>query len=82
MTFPQNLAAPASAAAGIGRRPLLLALAAAALYAAVPSLARAEGFPDKPLRLVVPFPAGGAADMMARGMAQRLGSEPGTAGGR
>lgn len=77
MTFPQNLAAPASAAASIGRRPLLLALAAAALYAAVPSLARAEGFPDKPLRLVVPFPAGGAADMMARGMAQRLGSELG-----
>jgi tripartite-type tricarboxylate transporter receptor subunit TctC len=34
-------------------------------------------FPDKPLRLVVPFPAGGAADVMARGMAQRLGTELG-----
>jgi tripartite-type tricarboxylate transporter receptor subunit TctC len=34
-------------------------------------------FPDKPLRLIVPFPAGGAADVMARGMAQRLGTELG-----
>ena len=34
-------------------------------------------FPDKPIRLIVPFPPGGAADVMARGMAQRLGSELG-----
>jgi tripartite-type tricarboxylate transporter receptor subunit TctC len=34
-------------------------------------------FPDKPIRLIVPFPAGGAADVMARGMAQQLGSELG-----
>jgi tripartite-type tricarboxylate transporter receptor subunit TctC len=37
----------------------------------------AAAFPDKPIRLIVPFPAGGAADVMARGMAQRLGSELG-----
>ena len=34
-------------------------------------------FPDKPLRLIVPFPAGGATDFMARGMALRLGVELG-----
>lgn len=34
-------------------------------------------FPDKPIRLIVPFPAGGAADVMARGMADRLGQELG-----
>ncbi len=37
----------------------------------------AAAFPDRPIRLIVPFPAGGAADVMARGMAQRLGSELG-----
>lgn len=37
----------------------------------------AAAFPDKPIRLILPFPAGGAADVMARGMAQRLGQELG-----
>jgi len=50
----------------------------AALWAclawAVPSMA---AFPDKPLRMIVPFPAGGAADYMARGMALRLAAELG-----
>lgn len=62
---------------GHGRRQMLAWGLAAASLATAPGLANAQNYPDKPLRLVVPFPAGGAADMMARGMALRLGTELG-----
>jgi tripartite-type tricarboxylate transporter receptor subunit TctC len=34
-------------------------------------------FPDKPIRLIVPYPAGGGGDRMARAMGLRLGAELG-----
>ena len=38
----------------------------------VTALSHAQSFPAKPIRLVVPYPAGGATDMMARLVAQKL----------
>ena len=38
------------------------------------TMAIAQGnFPAKPIKLIVPYPAGGGADLLARGVAQRLG---------
>jgi tripartite-type tricarboxylate transporter receptor subunit TctC len=52
---------------GWGRR-LLRAVTALAVLAAIatPSAVRAEDFPARPVRIIVPFPAGGTADVMPR----------------
>jgi tripartite-type tricarboxylate transporter receptor subunit TctC len=54
-------------------------VAAAVMAIASGSLAHAQSYPEKPIKLVVPFPAGGATDTSARLVAQSLQSGLGQA---
>lgn len=55
-------------------RTLTLVLAAAL---AAPLSALAQPFPSKPLKVIVPFPAGGTTDIAARLVAQRMADQMG-----
>lgn len=60
------------------RRRLLSRFALALCAAAVPATsALAQDFPAKPLRIVVPFAAGGGVDILTRVLAQHLGERLG-----
>ncbi|MGK2900839.1 MAG: Bug family tripartite tricarboxylate transporter substrate binding protein [Burkholderiaceae bacterium] len=54
-------------------KSLLVPLCSLMLAAAFPAAA-AEPYPNKPIRLIVPYAAGGGTDVMARAFAQRLAS--------
>lgn len=56
-----------------------LVSAAALGSALVPGFATAQAWPDKPVRLVVPYAAGGTTDFAARQIAQKLAEQTGKA---
>jgi tripartite-type tricarboxylate transporter receptor subunit TctC len=53
---------------------ICFALTAIALAALAPHSAPAQSYPDKPIKMIVPFPPGGPIDTMARLVAQHLSS--------
>ena len=57
----------------IQRRALLVLTAALA----VPAVALAQAYPTKPVRLIVPYAAGGGTDFFARTVAGKLGEQLG-----
>src|SRR5262245_62652108 len=54
------------------RRKFLHLAAGAAALPALSRIARAQAYPSRPVRIIVPFPAGQASDTMARLMGQTL----------
>ena len=52
------------------RRTFVQASAAAAVTVAFPSLAQAQAFPARPIKLICPWPAGGSTDAVMRALAE------------
>jgi tripartite-type tricarboxylate transporter receptor subunit TctC len=58
----------------------LVSLVGAALFPAAaqtPAPASVPAYPSRPIRMIVPFPAGGATDILARALSQKLGEKIG-----
>jgi tripartite-type tricarboxylate transporter receptor subunit TctC len=57
-----------------GRRALLRAMAVGGGMAAMSRPSHAQAFPTKPIRFVLPFPAGGPTDAVARSIGSSMGA--------
>ncbi|MEO7403035.1 MAG: tripartite tricarboxylate transporter substrate-binding protein, partial [Burkholderiales bacterium] len=51
---------------------ILTCLLSASIVGALPAAALAQAYPDKPIRLVVPYPPGGSSDVLGRLVAQKM----------
>ena len=56
-------------------RKVMLAISIIALVISFNS--QAQSYPNQPIRLVIPFAAGGPSDVLARGFSQKLGESLG-----
>jgi tripartite-type tricarboxylate transporter receptor subunit TctC len=57
--------------------PVLRLFSAAAVLLALASPSAADDYPNRPIRLIVPFPAGGSNDVVGRMVANQLGARLG-----
>jgi tripartite-type tricarboxylate transporter receptor subunit TctC len=57
------------------RRELLRLAASAAVFPTLPRAARAQGYPSRPLRIIVGFTAGGNFDIVARLIAEKMSEQ-------
>jgi tripartite-type tricarboxylate transporter receptor subunit TctC len=62
---------------GLRRRPVIAAIAWAAVFlaGALPAQAQSASYPQKPVRIVVPYGPGGAGDLTMRLLADKLGEQ-------
>jgi tripartite-type tricarboxylate transporter receptor subunit TctC len=68
---------PSSLRPGVSRRTAVVSLAALSAGLAAPAVRAESKYPEKPVRVILPFGAGGVADVTARlvaeGLSQKLG---------
>jgi tripartite-type tricarboxylate transporter receptor subunit TctC len=55
------------------RRQFLHLATGVAALPALPQIARAQSYPSRPIAMIVPFPAAGPADVLARTLSERMG---------
>jgi tripartite-type tricarboxylate transporter receptor subunit TctC len=62
---------------GLRRRPLIAAIAWTAVFlaGALPAQAQSASYPQKPVRIIVPYGPGGAGDLTMRLLADKLGEQ-------
>jgi tripartite-type tricarboxylate transporter receptor subunit TctC len=61
----------------LAKKLLFIASACSVAFAASAQTGASTTWPEKPVTIVVPFPAGGSTDMVARAMAQQMGDKLG-----